>query len=201
MSGCFEPAFIAASVNRPGDLAQGVAAYSDVNFRRALGLPLEVGLGNPARSGLIGTCRGMRCAWMVMLWMLSTSVGFGFAFTVIAWDGPGAGHSSATSTGSPASRAPALDQTGRVSWASTRFSSRSRAVPESLRLADYADCLSRVPARLGPGPPGDARKKIRRQWRAFVLTTGCINFNRLRTVRPGLSALEMWPYWLALGRA
>jgi pimeloyl-ACP methyl ester carboxylesterase len=123
------------------------------------------------------------------------------AFTVIAWDGPGAGHSSATSTGSPASRAPALDQTGRVSWASTRFSSRSRAVPESLRLADYADCLSRVPARLGPGPPGDARKKIRRQWRAFVLTTGCINFNRLRTVRSGLSALKMWPYWLALGRA
>jgi hypothetical protein len=116
-------------------------------------------------------------------------------------DGPGAGHSSATPTGSPASRAPALDQTGRVSWASTRFSSRSRAVPESLRLADYADCLSRVPARLGPGPPGDARKKIRRQWRASVLTTGCINFNRLRTVRSGLSALKMWPYWLALGRA
>ena len=60
MSGCFEPAFIAASLNRPGDLAQDVAAYSDVNFRRALGLPLEVGLRNPARSGLIGTCGGMR---------------------------------------------------------------------------------------------------------------------------------------------
>jgi hypothetical protein len=80
---------------------------------------------------------------MVMLWMLSTLVGFGSrssgrvadrrwscctaswvtgrhwgyqlealsdAFTGIAWDGPGAGHSS--------------------------------AVPESFRLADYAECLS-----------------------------------------------------------
>ena len=42
-----QTSIFAASLNRPSDLAQDVAAYSYIIFRRAPGLPLDVGLRNP----------------------------------------------------------------------------------------------------------------------------------------------------------